>query len=219
MAIQKKIELTSSKWKETTFRKEDDEIDAFLEAIDATKNQFFLLGQKALHAGSNYLEGISAKNAKGTSIYQEAICQLRLQFLDENWKANTVDGLEVIENKNKKIRIAYSFVDVACIFSVNPKPWSKKGASVERMLKDCLFKDLKSYTKLDDSLNKDDYVTYFLLLDESGRMELSRPTMSNKTFSSYIERNFLGVCDAAVNLQSDLDGDTVSDFDPPVTRK
>ncbi|MCG0999217.1 MAG: hypothetical protein ABF802_10795 [Acetobacter orientalis] len=218
VGARKKNVITSSDWAESTIRSEPDEVDAFLASIDASRNQFLLAGQRALHAKTNATP-FHAKNAKGTFVFHEAIPQLRFLFVGENWTPRTINGVEYIENKDKKIRIAYSSVDVCGLREVSPKPCSEKGAGVERALNGGLFSNLPTYTKEEDVIKKSEYTIYYALMDDKGNMELSRPVVSNKTFSSYPERNFLGSCEDGVEENYNLEGDTVSDFDPQVTRK
>ncbi|MFT9063280.1 MAG: hypothetical protein ABF430_05695 [Acetobacter persici] len=218
VSVQKKEAIASSNWTESTIRSEPEEVDNFLESIDASRNQFFLVGQRALHAKTNATP-FHAKNAPGTYVYHEAIPQLRFLFVGEKWTPKTINGVEYIENKDKKIRIAYSSVDVCCLREITPKPCSAKGAGVERALNGSLFSNLPNYTKMEDISKQSDYTIYYMMMDEKGNIELSRPVVSNRTFSNYKERNFLGSCEEGVEENYNLDGDTVSDFDPQVTRK
>jgi hypothetical protein len=64
--------------------------------------------------------------------------------------------------------------------------------------------------------------TFYLMLDENGASELSRPIVKGGTFSAFIERIYLG------NVEGDdLDGsklplddnDVADSFDPQVVRK
>jgi len=173
VGVRKNSAITSLDWAESTIRSEPDEVDAFLASIDASRNQFLLVGQRALQARTNATP-FHAKNARGTFVFHEAIPQLRFMFVGENWAPRTINGVEYIENKDKKIRIAYSSVDVCGSREVSPKPCSEKGAGVERALNGGLFSDLPTYTKEEDKTKRDDYTIYYTLMDDKGNMELSR---------------------------------------------
>ncbi|QDH17400.1 hypothetical protein [Swingsia samuiensis] len=218
MNAYRKNTVTSQDWEKSTLRSEEEEVDLFLESIDASRNQFLLAGHRALHARTDATP-LHAKTAKGTFLFQAAIFQVRYLLVGEKWEPSFSKGIEYIENKAKKIRVAYSTVDVCCRKDVLPKPLSKKGPATERSLNNSLFSDLPTYTKSEDTDKKDIFTTYYLLLDDKGNMELSRPIVSNKTFSSYKERNFLGNCNSSTETKMNLEGDILYDFDPQIIKK
>ena len=66
----------------------------------------------------------------------------------------------------------------------------------------------------------DNYATYYLMVDQEGAAELTRPVVSGGTFSAYIELIFLsdGGDFAGDKLSLDND-DAIDDFDPQIVRK
>ena len=61
---------------------------------------------------------------------------------------------------------------------------------------------------------------YYLMVDESGATELSRPVVKNRTFDSFIERIYLSDGKDLDRIAHSLDDDEVADnFDPLVARK
>ncbi|WP_246697257.1 hypothetical protein [Rhizobium sp. G21] len=76
--------------------------------------------------------------------------------------------------------------------------------------------DLPEYAKF----NSEAVPTYFLMVDERGAAELTRPVVEGRTFSAYIERIYLSD-GADMELDKLLldDGDRADDFDPMVVAR
>ena len=156
------------------------------------------------------------KNAPGTFAYQHGTWALREVFVGDDWSADVFDGVEVIRNEKLKIRIAYSNVDIACNDDQPPKPRSKKGAGAERVCIGNLFGDLPIYTHTPTRGE----ATYYVMVDENGAVELTRPVVKNGTFLSYIERIYLSDGSDLAHDPLALDDNDIADgFDPQVARK
>ena len=100
---------------------------------------------------------------------------------------------------------------------MKPKPRSRKGAGAERVcVGNNLFDSLPEFAPR----QPDGWATFYLMVDERGAVELTRPVVKNNTFTAYIERNYLSNGD---DLDRDsrrlLDDDIVDVFDPEVVRK
>ena len=154
-------------------------------------------------------------NAAGTFAYQHGTYALREQFVGPAWIVVRPEGVEAIYNKELNIKVVFSNVDVACS-DVHPKPRSAKGAGAERVCTGNLFGDLPQYAPEP----KDDGATYYIMVDERGAAELSRPVVSNSGFSAMIERIFISdgsdLVEPDLLLQTD---DAVTDFELKVARK
>lgn len=62
--------------------------------------------------------------------------------------------------------------------------------------------------------------TYYMMVDENGAAELTRPVVKGQTFSAYVERIYLSDgSDMDTDILSLDDGDRADDFDPQVARK
>jgi hypothetical protein len=125
------------------------------------------------------------------------------------------DGIEAIRNDDLKIKVAFCNVDVACDDDHIPKPRSEKGAGAERASGTPLFGSLPQYARR----LVGDWMLYYLMVDQNGAAELTRPVVSGGTFIAAVERIYLskgGPDDPAV-----LNEDTgpVDNFDPQVVRK
>lgn len=156
-------------------------------------------------------------NAAGTFAYQHGVFELRNQHVGEDWRAESLYGVETIVNDRLKVRIAFSNVGVACSDQILPKPRSRKGSGAEQVCEANLFGDLPHYAPLP----ADGIPTFYVMVDDDGAIELSQPIVSGDTFSAYVERVFVsrGGEDAlGVSLPLDED-DAVTGFDPQVARK
>ena len=73
------------------------------------------------------------------------------------------------------------------------------------------------YTKEQDETE----ITYYLMVDDRGVAELSRPLVQDGTFKSYYERLYIipDEDDAPGGRRSLDDDDAIIDFDPQVARK
>lgn len=153
-------------------------------------------------------------NAAGTYAYQEGTWALRDRFVGGDWYVERTEGVEAIRNDKLGLRVIFSNVDIAADDEKKPKPRSPKGAGAERACVGNLFgSDLPEFAPLEI----DGVATYYLMVDERGAAELTRPVVKGRTFSHYIERIYLsnGVDDELDSLRID-DGERADDFDPMV---
>lgn len=157
-------------------------------------------------------------NAAGTFAYHHGTFALRYEYVGKVWRLERPDGVETIVNKALKVRVVFANVDIACDDDLKPKPRSPKGAGAERVCVGNLFGSLPEFAPR----QADGWATFYLMVDERGAAELTRPVVKNKTFTAYIERNYLSNGDDLDHDREMLpvtDGDVADDFDPEVVRK
>lgn len=155
-------------------------------------------------------------NAAGTLGYQHGTFALRNEFVGDVWRLDRLGGVEAIVNPTLKIRVVFSNVDVACSDTMKPKPRSHKGAGAERVCMGNLFGSLPEFAPTP----RDGWATFYLMVDEKGAAELTRPVVERGTFNAYLERNYLSNGDDLErSVLSFHEGDTADDFDPEVVRK
>ncbi len=158
-------------------------------------------------------------NAAGTFAYQDGSWALREKFVvvGDEWEVDRSDGVEAIKCEALKLRVVFSNVDVACDSSQVPKPRSRKGAGAERASGTGLFGELPHYAPRPTG----GWVLYYLMMDERGAVELTRPVVKGGTFIAAIERLYLSTGEEGEGdevLRSDPD-DIADNFDPQVARK
>lgn len=191
------------------------EVDPRLAELELTRKGLLQVAAVATDAAATATPHHCA-NAAGTFAYQHGSWALRDEFVGPKWKLDRPNNVEAIWNENRKVRVIYTNVDIACDDDQKPQPRSDKGAGAERVCSGNLFGRLPSYYSKQYAGES----TYYLMVDESGRAELTRVVISGGTFSQFVERIYL-IDD------EDLEGDrlsfaaydAVSDFDPVVTRK
>ena len=157
-------------------------------------------------------------NAAGTLAYQHGTFGLRDEFCKPAapWRLDRPDGVEVIVNDALELRVVFANVDVACNDYLKPKPRSRKGAGTERVCIGNLFGSLPEYAPR----RPDGWSTFYLMVDERGAAELTRPVVERNTFIAYIERNYLSDgSELDRNTLAMPDGDVADGFDPEVVRK
>lgn len=158
-----------------------------------------------------------ASNAAGTYAYHEGTFALRDEFVDGvKWRAESPIGVEVISNNELKLRISFANVDVACDNFRKPKPRSKKGSGAERVCTGDLFGgNLPEYAPRPLA----EWALYYLMVDERGAVELTRPVIRNDTFVAYPERIYLADGSDLFGEPIREDDDVPDNFDPLVIRK
>ena len=156
-------------------------------------------------------------NAAGTFSYQHGTWALRDEFVGEDWKADTIHGVEAISNETLKLRVVFANVDIACNDDQGPKPRSRKGAGAERACIGNLFSYLPTYTFWQSV----GWTTYYFMLDAAGAAELTCPVIKGSTFSAYIERIYLGAAGEFDdgNTKFEQDDTAAVDLEPVVSRK
>ena len=191
------------------------EVDPRLGELGLTRKGLLRVAHVANDAASTATPYHCA-NAAGTFSYQYGSWALRDEFVGPEWKLERPNNVEAIWNENRKVRVLYSNVDTACDDDQKPQPRSDKGAGAERVCGGNLFGKLPSYYLKQYAGES----TYYLMVDEAGRAELTRVVISGGAFSQYIERIYL-IDDeepGSGGLSFTAD-DAVSDFDPVITRK
>ena len=197
--------------------KEETSIKERLFQLDLDLEKLLMVRSIAIGAAAD-VTPFHPVNSRGILAYHNGTWALRNFFVepDSPWTIYRTDGIEGILHEELGIKVIYSNVDAACHPDIKPKPRSKKGSSSEKLCSGNLFDYLPEY--LPESTEA--APTYYLMVDEEGAAELTRPYIQNETFILYKERIFL--CNGVdINLTSiTLDNDDIlDDFDPLVTRK
>jgi hypothetical protein len=201
---------------ETVVRREPWEVSARLAELQLTVEGLLRVRSIAIAASADATPFHPA-NAAGTFSYHFGTFALRKEYVGKNWRLERPDGVEAIVNEKRKLRVVFANVDIACDDELKPKPRSRKGAGAERVCMGNLFVSLPEYAPA----QPEGWVTFYLMVDPRGAVELTRPVVKNNTFTAWIERNYLSNGD-----DLDLDGkrlplnDDIADgFDPEVVRK
>jgi hypothetical protein len=142
---------------------------------------------------------------------------LRDEFVGPRWVIDRSDGIEAIRNDALKIKVAFCNVDLACNDDHIPKPRSEKGAGAERASGTGLFPDLPHYAPRPAG----EWKLYYLMVDQNGAAELTRPVVSGGTFTAAIERIYLsrGGEEEHPAVRTEEPTAPVDNFDPQVVRK
>lgn len=202
---------------ETVVRQEADDCSARLRVLGTSFAQLLRVRDVALQEAANATP-FHCANAAGTFAYQHGVFALRHEHVDvDGWRLDRSEGVEGIINNALQVRILFSNVDVACRLDLPPKPRSAKGSGAERVCSGNLFGHLPEYSQRPE----EGMATYYLMVDEEGAAELTRPIILDGTFKSYVERIWLsnGLGDDLVDRPGLDSDDAVSDFDPQVARK
>lgn len=199
---------------ETKVLREPWDVDRRLKEMGLSRKGLLAARDVAMNEGANATPFHPA-NAAGTFAYQHGTWALRDEFVGGEWVEDRLDGVEAIRNDALKLRIAFSNVDMACDDNHSPKPRSRKGAGAERASGGDLFGDLPRYAPSPAG----DWALYYLMVDERGAAELTRPVIRAGTFGPTIERIYLSDgSDFDGGLMLDID-EPADDFDPQVARK
>ncbi|WP_343314243.1 hypothetical protein AAIB41_03575 [Brucella sp. BE17] len=201
-------------YSETIFHIEAPEINSRLSEMGLTREGLVRTVHAAVVERNNATD-LHPSNAAGTFSYHHGVAAIRREFLGDLWKIDRQDGIESIKNDDLQIKISFSNVDEACGFNY-PKPRSEKGAGAERAGGAMLFDDLKSFAPI----AKGGFSLFYLMVDDCGRAELTRPVIEKKTFTAAIERIFLIREVVDIELLMHLDANDVADgFEPEIVRK
>lgn len=206
---------------EPVILEDPDEVALFLEANHLTREGILAVRDVA------YVQMIDssplmAANAPGTLAYHYGVLEMRVQFLGENWEFSREGGIEAVYNRKLKKKLVFQNVDIACSRINDPKPRSEKGAGAERECQGNLF----AYYGLDAPKKvrapQTGVTVHFIMVDERGAVELSRPVVEDKKFTGFIERIF--VSDGAdtsheMALPKGPLEQPADDFDVPVRKR
>jgi hypothetical protein len=199
---------------ETKIFREPWDVDQRLNQLDLTRKGLLEARDIAMNERANATD-FHPSNAPGTFGYHHGTWALRNSFVGERWIVDRGDGIETILNDDLKLKIAFCNVDLACADEHIPKPRSEKGAGAERASGTPLFGSLPQYAPRP----RGDSMLYYLMVDQNGAAELTRPIVSGGTFLAAVERIYLS-CGSEDDLAV-LGEDTgpVDNFDPQVVRK
>jgi hypothetical protein len=193
------------------------DVDKRLAELGLTRNGLLVARDIAIQESAN-ATSFHPANAAGTFSYHHGTWAIRHEFVGKDgWADDRVDGIEAIRNDTLKIKVAFCNVDIACNDQHWPKPRSKKGAGAERASGGGgLFADLPHYAEKPSG----EFALFYLMVDEQGAAELTRPVVKGGTFESAVERIYLsnGSDDDRATITGDDTG-PVDNFDPQVVRK
>jgi hypothetical protein len=200
---------------ETLVHREQWEVMPRLLELETSLEALLRVRDVALNEAANATP-FHCANAPGTFAYQHGTWALRNEHVGDTWRIDRSEGVEGVFNDATRTRLLFSNVDVACSEDQFPKPRSRKGSGSERVCEGNLFGHLPHFAPR----QSDDIATYYLMVDERGAVELSRPVISGETFSSFVERIFLstGRDDDRASLPLTND-DAIVEFDPLVARR
>lgn len=169
--------------------KVEHEVKNRLALLDLNKG---LLAEVAIRAISQKRNAVSNHpvNAPGTFAYHEGVRSMRDLFVDGvMWTKLIENGIEYIENPEKKLRVIYQNVDYACNSSHDPQPLTKRGGSAKSKAISSNQADL--FGRESTNLN----VWVICVSERNGvvNAELSKPTqiLENGEFSQFRERIFI----------------------------
>jgi hypothetical protein len=200
---------------ETVVRCDGWDVDLRLSQMKLSRKGLLIARDVAMQERAN-ATAFHCSNAPGTFSYHQGTWAIRNHFVDKDWAVCRLDGIEGIRNDSLKIKVAFSNVDLACDDNHIPKPRSEKGAGAERAASGGLFDYLPHYAPAPT----DDVALYYLMVDQDGASELTRPLVSNGTFITPLERIYLSSGADDGDGAAILENDEIADgFDPQVARK
>lgn len=201
---------------------EDSEVESRLAFYELEKELLIEVARRAV-AASRDATNNHPSNATGILSYIYGTQALRDLFLGKIWVLDRKDGIESIFNPEKNVKVVFQNVDIACSTKKEPKPRSEKGAGSERACSGNqmgLFPYLPKFVESDD---EESVITLYLMVSNvNGKVgvELSRPIVTNGTFSSFAERILINddlLDDVQVDLHDQEDHD--DSIEIVVTRK
>lgn len=206
---------------EETIIDDPEEVSLFLEANDLSVDGVLLV-RDAAHIHLVDTSPLMALNAAGTLAYHYGVLETRVQFLGKKWEIIRGGGIEAIFNAEKKIKLGYQNVDIACVRGTDPQPRTEKGAGSERECAGNLFEYFNVAAPKLVVPPKGSVQVFYIMVDERGAVEVSKPVIKDGMFTGMIVRVF-------VSDGSDLDKlkitpagglDAPADnFDVPVIRR
>ncbi len=198
-------------------RREPWEVEGRLAELNLDRRTLLRVAAMA-HGERGNATPFHAANAAGTFAYQQGTFALRNEHVGTaGWQIDRTNGVEAIYHPAIRVRVVFGNVDVACSDLQEPKPRSEKGSGAERSCQGNLFGHLPRYAPKQTGPD----ITFYLMVDDEGRTELSRPIVRGGKFTAFPERIYLfrdGDGGDGAMLPLD-DSDTIIDFDPHVARK
>jgi hypothetical protein len=200
---------------ETRVFREPWDVDQRLDELELTRKGLLEARDVALNERANATD-FHPSNSPGTFSYHHGTWALRDRFVGKRWAVDRSDGIEAIWNEDLKLKIVFCNVDLACEDDHIPKPRSEKGAGAERASGTPLFGSLPHYAPRPVEGSK----LYYLMVDQNGAAELTRPVVSGGTFIGAVERIYLSSGDDGESaILAEDDTGPADNFDPQVVRK
>jgi hypothetical protein len=200
---------------ETRVFREPWDVDRRLAELGLTRKGLLEIRDGALNESANATP-FHAANAAGTFAYHYGSWGLRHRYAGHEWAVDRSDGIEAIRNDARSIKVAYCNVDLAGDNDHTPQPRSKKGSGAERASSVGLFVDLPQFAPRPSG----SWALYYLMVDQDGVAELTRPVVRGDKFVAPIERIHLSdVTDGGDEELIVDDSDDTPVFDPQVVRK
>ncbi|MFN4277045.1 MAG: hypothetical protein ACK4FJ_12150 [Ferrovibrio sp.] len=197
------------------------EVRHFLEAMDLSVDSVLLI-RDAAHIHLVDTSPLMALNAAGTLAYHYGVLETRIQFLGKNWEITRAGGIEAIFNPAKNIKLGYQNVDVACVRGTDPQPRTEKGAGAERECAGNLFEYFNVAAPKLVVPPKGMVQVFYVMVDERGAVEVSRPVIEAGSFTGMIVRAFVSdgsdLDKVAITPAGGLDA-PADNFDVPVIRR
>lgn len=209
-----------SDYSETKVAREAGQVAVLLSDLNLSVDGILAI-RDAAHSHRQDASPLMALNAPGSLAYHYGVLELRQQFLGEHWEIDRIAGVEGISHTNRKIKIAFQNVDVACSVVTDPKPCSDKGAGAERECEGNLFEFSGVAAPKMVRAKALPKASYFVMVDDKGAVEISRPVIENGKYTGFIDRIF--VSDGSdYGRGLDIGGDApppIDDFDVSVVRR
>lgn len=199
---------------ETKVFRETWDVDQRLNQLELSRKGLLMARDIASSERANATDFHPA-NAPGTFGYHHGTWAIRNEFVGDLWVVDRSDNIEAIWNERLQTKVAYCNVDMACNDDHIPKPRSEKGAGAERASGTPLFGRLPQYAPRQSG----GVALYYLMVDQNGAAELTRPVVSGGTFVAAVERIYLSKGDDEDPGILAEDTGPVTDFDPQVVRK
>lgn len=160
-------------------------------------------------------------NGAGQLAYQYGTRELREKFLSRGWRIDQSFGTSGVRHEDQKIVVIYQNVDTACSLANLPKPRSRKGAGSERLGQKNAFEVIEDEVPSTYSVASLNVDVWYVMVSESGAVEVTHAVVKNGEFSDFVERIF--VDDGSGFSVFDTDGqdndDDAIDFNISVSRK
>lgn len=208
-------------YSETIVLDDPTEVGRFLAGLDLSINGILSI-RDAAYTHRVDASPLMALNAPGSLAYHFGVLELRQQFLGGAWEIDRIAGIEGISHTRRKIKIGFQNVDVACSRVTDPKPCSEKGAGAERECSGNLFEFSGVSAPKMVRLASNNKMSYFVMVDERGAVELSRPVIENGKYAGFLDRIFVSDGSDIGGLGLGLDGDApppIDDFDVSIVRR
>ncbi|WP_275789899.1 hypothetical protein [Pararhizobium gei] len=206
---------------ETTIIDGPDEVRAFLQTMNLSVNGVLAIRDIA-YVHLTDTSPLMARNAAGTLAYHYGLGEMRVQFLGKHWEICVEGGIEAIEDPSRNVRLVYQNVDVSCSRVTAPKPRTDKGAGTERECESSLFEYYGVSAPQKVRAVHGGKSVYFVMVDDRGAVEISRPVIEDGKFTKFITRVF--VSDGSdITKEKDLPvvslSEPVDDFEVTVRRR